>query len=124
MPVCGKRTKKGRDLSVCALHLYLSPIASISPCSLFCLSPFAFSFFKNAFTFFLRDVISSAYSSSSCAPPSASGSSSAPSSSRTHNVRGVAASCASARNASLSSVLAVASWSSASVLTSIYLSAV
>ena len=75
---------------------------------------------KNALSFFLCDVISRAYSSSSSAPPSAS--SSALSSSRAHSVRGVAASWAFARNASLSYVLAAASWSSASVFTSFYLS--
>ena len=108
-----------------ALRLYLARTSSISPHprSLF-VSPRSPSpsLSKNALSFFLRDVISRAYSSSSSAPPSASGSSSAPSSSRAHSVRGVAASWAFARNASLSSILAAASWSSASVFTSFYLS--
>ena len=41
---------------------------------------------------------------------------------RAHSVRGVAVSWAFARNASLSSILAAASWSSAYVVTSFYLS--
>ena len=82
------------------------------------------SFSKNALSFFLRDVISRAYSSSSSSASSAgpSSSASAPSSLRAHSVRGVAASWAFARNASLSSILAAASWSSSSVFTSFYLS--
>ena len=77
---------------------------------------------KKALSFFLRDVISRAYSSSSSSTSSGpSSSSSAPSSSRVHSVRGVATSCAFARNASLSSILAAASWASSSVFTS-YLS--
>ena len=67
---------------VCALRLYLYRTASISPrpCFLFVSprSPFR-SLSKNALSFFLRDVISNAYSSSSPAPPFTSGSSSAPS---------------------------------------------
>ena len=78
------------------------------------------SLFKNALSFFLRDVISSAYSSSSSSAPSSS--SSAPSSSRAHSGRGVATLWAFARNASLSSILAAASWASSSVFTSVYLS--
>ena len=79
---------------------------------------------KKALSFFLRDVISRAYSSSYSLASSSgpSSSSSASSSSRAHSVRGVAASWAFARNASLSSILAVASWSSSSVFTSFYLS--
>ena len=71
---------------------------------------------KNVLSFFLRDVISCAYSSSS-----SSTSSSGPSSSRAHSVCGVTTSWAFARNASLSSILAAASWSSSSVFTSFYL---
>ena len=104
-----------------ALRLYLSRTASVSPRSRSLFdsprSP-SRSLSKNALSFFLRDVISSAYSSSSSTP--AAGSSSAPSS-RAHSVLGVATSWAFARNASLSSLLAAASWSSASVFTS-YLS--
>ena len=77
---------------------------------------------KNALSFFLRDVISCAYSSSSASYCGPSSSASAPSSSRAHSVRGVATSWAFARNASLSSILAAASWSSSSVFTSFYLS--
>ena len=101
------------------LRSYLSHTSSLAPRprTLF-VSPRSpsCSLSKNALSFFLRDVISSAYSSSSSA------SSSAPSSSRAHSVRGVAASWAFARNASLSSILAAASWSSSSVYTSFYLS--
>ena len=71
---------------------------------------------KNALSFFLRDVISRAYSS-----PSSSASAST-TSSRAHSVRGLATSWAFARNAPLSSVLAAASWSSSYVFTSFYLS--
>ena len=112
-----------------ALLFYLARTTSISPRphSLFVSprSPLC-SLSKNALSFFLRDVISSAYSSSSSsAPSSAAGpfsSISAPSSSRAHSARGVAASWAFARKASLSSILAAASWSSSSVFTSLYLS--
>ena len=73
---------------------------------------------KNALSFFLRDVISRAYSS-----PSASSSSSSSSSSafHAHSIRGVAAFWAFSCNASLSSVLAAATWSSSSVFPSFYL---
>ena len=102
-----------------ALRSYLSRTSSLAPRprALF-VSPHSpsRSLSKNALSFFLRDVISRAYSSPSSA------SSSAPSSSRAHSVRGVAASWAFARNASLSSVLAAALWSSSSVFTSFYLS--
>ena len=101
-----------------ALRSYLSHTSSLAPCprTLF-VSPRSpsRSLSKNALSFFLHDVIFSAYSSSSA-------SSSAPSLSRAHSVRGVAASWAFARNASLSSILAAASWSSSSVFTSFYLS--
>ena len=70
---------------VCALRLYLSRAASVSPRprSLF-VSPRSpsRSLSKNALSFFFHDVISSAYSSSSSFAPSSAGSSSAPSSSR------------------------------------------
>ena len=103
-----------------ALHAYLSQTSSITPCpcTLF-VSPRSTSrsLSKNALGFFLHDVISRAYSSSS-----SSTSTSTPSSSRAHSVRGVAASWAFACNASLSSVLAAASWSSSTVFTSFYLS--
>ena len=100
-----------------ALRAYLARTSSIlpRPRTLF-VSPrsTARSLSKNALSFFLCDIISSAYSSSSTT--------SAPSSSRAHSVRGVATSWAFARNASLSSVLAAASWSSSTVFTSFYLS--
>ena len=103
-----------------ALRSYLSRTSSIAPRprTLF-VSPRSTSrsLSKNALSFFLRDVISSAYSS-----PSSSASTSTPSSSQAHSVRGVAASWAFAHNASLSSVLAAVSWSSSSVFTSFYLS--
>ena len=101
-----------------ALRLYLSHTSSLAPRprTLF-VSPRSLS--KNALSFFLRDVISNAYFSSS-----SSASSSAPSSSRAHSMRGVAASWAFARNASLSSILAAALWSSSSVFSNFYLSGV
>ena len=107
-----------------ALRSYLSRTSSLTPRPLF-VSPRSpsRSLSKNALSFFLRDVISCAYSSSSSSASSGpSSSSSAPSSSRAHSVRGVAASWAFARNASLSSILAAASWSFSSVFTSFYLS--
>ena len=74
---------------------------------------------KNAVSFFLRDVISQAYSSPSS---SSSSSSSLPSSStsafRAHSVRVVTASWAFSRNGPLSSILAAATWSSSSVFMS------
>ena len=110
-----------------ALRVYLLRVSSVSPRprSLF-VSPRSptRSLSKNSLSFFLQDVISRAYSSSSSAPSS---SSSAPSTSsscssfRAHSVRGVAASWAFSRNASLSSILAAATWSSSSVFTSFYL---
>ena len=110
---------------VSALRHYLSRTASLSPRprSLF-VSPRSpsRSLSKNALSFFLRDVIFRASSSSSSSAGSSSASSSRSSSSyRAHSVRGVAASWAFAWNASLSSILAAASWSSASVFTSFYL---
>ena len=103
-----------------ALRAYLDRTSSVlpRPRTLF-VSPHstARSLSKNALSFFLRDVISRAYYSSS-----SSSSASAPSSARARSVRGVATSWAFARNASLSSVLAAASWSSSTVFTSFYLS--
>ena len=103
-----------------ALRAYLDWTSSVlpRPLTLF-VSPrsTARSLSKNALSFFLRDVISRAYSSSS-----SSSAASAPSSARAHSVRGVATSWGFARNASLSSVLAAASWSSSTVFTSFYLS--
>ena len=91
-----------------ALRIYLSRTASLSPSprSLF-VSPRAPSrpLSMNAFSFFLRDLITRASSAF-----------------HAHSVRGVAASWAFSRNASLSSILAAATWSSSSVFTSFYLS--
>ena len=121
------------DKTLCpvwALRLYLTRTASISPRprSLFASprSPYH-SLSKNALSFFIHDVVSCAYSSSSSSAPSSFtgpsfSSSSVPPPSRAHSVRGVATSWAFARTASLSSVLAAASWSSSSVFTSFYLS--
>ena len=110
------------------LRLYISHTSSVAPRprTLF-VSPrsSSCSLSKNALSFFLRDVISRAYSSSSSATASAVSSSAAssplPSSVRAHSIRGVAASWAFSRNAPLSSVLAAATWSSSSVFTSFYL---
>ena len=117
-----------------ALRCYLSRTSSLPsrPRSLF-VSPRSPSrpLSKNALSFFLRSVIAEAYYSSGLSLParsSSSLSSSAPSSSRplssvrTHGVRVVAASWAFHRNASLSSILEAATWSSSSVFTSFYLS--
>ena len=106
-----------------ALRVYISRVSSVSPRprTLF-VSPRSptRSLSKNALSFFLRDLISCAYSSSSSASSGAHSSSSA-SSFRAHSVREVAASWAFSRNAPLSSILAAATWSSSSVFTSFYL---
>ena len=122
-----------------ALLLYLSRIPSLPsrPRSLF-VSPRAPSraLSKNALSFFIREVISEAYSSSgrslpsqpasysaSSASASASSFSSRPRSSlRAHGVRGVAASWAFHRNAPLASILESATWSSPCVFSLFYLS--
>ena len=117
-----------------ALRVYLSRTFSLPsrPRALF-VSPRSPSrpLSKNALSFFLRDVIAEAYSSSGLSLPStvssyslsSSASSSRPHSPvRAHGVRGIEASWAFHRNASLSSILKVATWSSASVFTSFYLS--
>ena len=119
---------------VCALRVYLSRTSSlpsrpralfVSPC--FPSRPIS----KNTLSFFLRSVIAEAYSSSGLSLPStvslssvsSFASSSRPRSSvRAHGVRGVAASWAFHRNASFSYILEAATWSSASVFTSFYLS--
>ena len=106
------------SLPACPRSLFISPHAS------------SFSLSKNALNFFLRIVIADYYSSVGLSLPVVSLSSSASSSSsshprssfRAHGVRGVAASWVFHHNASLSSVLEAATWSSASVLTSFYLS--
>ena len=122
------------------LRCYLSRTSfSLSVSSSLFVSPRSppHSLSKNALSFFLRSVIAEAYSSSDLSLPSRLSSSvlsSRPSSSsshplsavRAHGVQGVAASWAFQRNASLSSVLEAATWSSAtwssaSVFTSFYL---
>ena len=125
------------ELLLCPVHAiryYLSHTSSLPsrPRSLF-VSPRSPSRFlsKNALSFFLWSIIAEAYSSSDLSLPSrlsSSAFSSRPSSSRpfsavhAHGVRGVTASWAFHRNASLSSVLEAATWSSSSVFTSFYLS--
>ena len=117
-----------------ALRIYLSRTSSLPsrPRTLF-VSPRSPSrpLSKNALTFFLRDVIAEAYSSSGLSLPSTvpssyrstSSSSSCPRSSvRAHGVRGVTASWVYHGNSFISSVLEAATWSSASVFTSFYLS--
>ena len=118
------------ELLLCPVHafrLYISQTSSVSPRprTLF-VSPHSplHTLSKNALGFFLRDIISRAYSSSSaasCRAPSFSSSSPLPPSVRAHSIRGVAASWAFSRNAPLSSILAAATWSSSSVFTSFYL---
>ena len=102
------------------LFVFISPASLLSPRprSLF-VSPRSHSrpLSKNALSFFLRDFISRAYSSSS----SPSGAPSSSSSFRAHSVRRVVASWAFSRNAPLSSILAAATWPSSSVFTSFYL---
>ena len=109
-----------------ALRAYLDRTASFPsrPHTLF-VSPRApsCSLSKNALSFFLRSVIADSYSSSGLSFPMVSSSSSRPRSSvHAHGVRGVVASWAFHRNAPLSSVLEAATWASASVFTSFYLS--
>ena len=116
-----------------ALCCYLSRTSSLPsrPRSLF-VSPLTPScpLSKNTLSFFIRDVIAKSYSTTGLSPLSVSSSSavsslssSHPQSSvRAHGVHGVTSSWAFLRNASLSSVLEVATWSSASVFTSFYLS--
>ena len=120
------------ELLLCPVHalrIYLARTASLPsrPRALF-VSPRPLSHI--ALSFFIRDVIAESYSSSGLSLPSVSSfSSTLPdpsyrprSSVRAHGVRGVAASWAFHRNAPLSSVLEAATWSSASVFTSFYLS--
>ena len=107
-----------------ALRHYLSRTASVypRPRSLF-VSPRAPSrpLSKNALSFFLRDVITRASSSSSPSGVSSASSSLPSSSFHAHSIRGVAASWAFANNASLSSILAAATGSSSLAFTSFYL---
>ena len=116
-----------------ALRLYLSRTASLpSRPRLLFVSPRtpSRSLSKNALSFFLREVIPEAYSSTGHSLPTRSSSSSAssPTSSRpcsslhAHGVRGVATSWAFHRNASLASILEAATWSSPSVFSSFNLS--
>ena len=81
---------------------------------------------KDVLSFFIRDVIAEAYPSAGLSLPPVSlpsSSSSRPRSSHCeHGVHGVATSWAFQRNAPLASILEAASWSSASIFTSFYLS--
>ena len=116
-----------------ALMVYLSRTASLPsrPRSLFVSPRAPRSLSKNALSFFIRSVISEAYSStglslsSSHLPHSSTASSSSASrphsSLRAHGVRGVAASWAFHRNVPLDSILQSATWSSASVFTCFFL---
>ena len=106
-----------------ALRLYIYRTSSISsrPRTLF-VSPRSpsRSLSKNALSFFLRNVITRAYSSPSASSSAGLSSSSSSSTVRAHGIRGIAASWAFSRNAPLSSILAAATWSS-SVFKSFYL---
>ena len=114
-----------------ALCLYLSRTASLPsrPRSLF-VSPRApsRSLSKNALSFFLREAISEAYSSTGRSLPTRSSSSASSSTSSrprssfcAHGVQGVAASWAFHRNAPIASILEATTWSSPSVFSSFYL---
>ena len=76
----------------------------------------------NAVSFYLRDLISQASSSScsSTAPHPFSSSGSSRPSFKAHSVRKVVASVAFARNVPLSSILEATTWSSSTVFTSFY----
>ena len=111
-----------------ALRVYISRTESLPSCPC---SP-SRSLSKNALSFFIQNVVAEVYSSAGLSLPSATPSSSTSSSSPStscsrsslcaHGVRGVAASWAFHRNAPLSSILESATWPSASVFTSFYLS--
>ena len=104
------------DLLLCpvrALRIYLDRIASLAPlCHRLFVSPRrpSRSLSKNAVSFFLRDVISSAGASR----PEVGRL-------RAHDVRSVSTSVAFHRNWSVSAVLESATWSSSSVFSSFYL---
>ena len=118
-----------------ALRIYLSHTASLPsrPRSLF-VSPRSPSHSLSEYdsSFFIHEVITEAYSSAGCSLPSAPSSSSSSVSSSSfsrphsslcaHGVREVAASWAFHRNAPLASIIESATWSSASVFSSFYLS--
>ena len=105
--------EEGRYLCpVRCLSCYLSRSAAFVPrCSSLFVSPKRPSrgISKNAISFFLRDVISSAGASSQDKTP------------RAHSIRGMATSFSFVRNASISKVLEAASWRSNSVFSSFYL---
>ena len=128
------------ELLLCPVHafrLYLSRTASIPsrPRTLFVsLRSPSRPLSKNTLSFFIRDVISDAYTSLGTPLPSVSCSSSSftsslPSGSSSHSasalwahgVHGVALSLGFCWNAPLTSVLEAATWASASVFTSFYL---
>ena len=106
------------ELSLCpvrALQIYLHRTSALSPRprSLFVSPRFpSRSLYKNALSFFLRRVIRFSFPSSSPPPPS---------SSRAHSIQAVSTSAAFSRNVPLASILAAATWSSSTVLTSFYL---
>ena len=103
------------DLLLCpvqALRIYLDRTASFAPRHRLFVSPHrpSHSVLKNAVSFFLRDVISSAVASR----PEVGRI-------RAHDVRGVSTSVAFHRNWSVSAVLDSATWSSSSVFSFFYL---
>ena len=103
------------DLLLCpvrALRIYLDRLSSLSPFRhrLFVSHRPTRPFSKNAVSFFLRDVISSAGASRPEVGQI-----------RAHDIRGVSTSVAFHRNWSVSAVLESATWSSSSVFSSFYL---
>ena len=99
-----------------ALRIYLSRTGNLKPHprSLFVSPKVTYkSLSKNAISFFLREVISQAYSSGSDPGPSVRP--------RAHSIRGMATSTSFLRNFSVSSVLAAACWKTSTVFTSFYL---
>ena len=95
-----------------ALRIYLDRTASFAPRHRLFVSPrrTSHSLSKNAVSFFLRDVISSAGASRPKVGRI-----------RAHDIRGVSTSVAFHRNWSVSAVLDSATWSSSSVFSSFYL---
>ena len=99
-----------------ALRIYLDRTGNLKPHprSLFISPKVTFkAISKNAISFFLREVISQAYSSGSDPGPSVRP--------RAHSIRGMATSTSFMRNFSIASVLEAACWKSPSVFSSFYL---
>ena len=99
-----------------ALRIYLSRTGNLKPHprSLFVSPKITYrSISKNAVSFFLREVISQAYSSGPDPGPSVRA--------RAHSIRGMATSTSFLRNFPVTSVLAAACWKSPTVFTSFYL---